>query len=211
MQTFILDFDLYNSASMLDTLRLSKQLTEGYQIDNILTNNKSGAWSNHPIVLLHKQNISFFHFYLHTIAIECAKRNINHKFIPKYENYALLATIPHWLTTDFVYRHRQALLFKTALKLAVYEYCYYSNNTHLVPSNANFGIYGIELREYLVDNINKYHIFIGDLNKQHPLNSNIFTGHKRVTKKMIDSATYVYGTYQHYWPTLDHKIDYLWS
>jgi len=53
MQTFLPFAAKRDSLEALDNKRLNKQILETYQILNILTgNSKSGAWRNHPAVLM---------------------------------------------------------------------------------------------------------------------------------------------------------------
>ena len=55
MQTFIPSSDYEYSAQILDNKRLNKQILEGYQIMKILSGaSESGAWRNHPAVLMWK-------------------------------------------------------------------------------------------------------------------------------------------------------------
>ena len=53
MQTFLPSADYEYSAQTLDNKRLNKQILEGYQILKILSGaSESGAWRNHPAVLM---------------------------------------------------------------------------------------------------------------------------------------------------------------
>lgn len=55
MQTFLPSIDYEYSAQTLDNKRLNKQILEGYQILKVLSNaSPSGAWRNHPAVLMWK-------------------------------------------------------------------------------------------------------------------------------------------------------------
>lgn len=55
MQTFLPSFDYEHSAQYLDNKRLNKQILEGYQILKILSGaSETGAWRNHPAVLMWK-------------------------------------------------------------------------------------------------------------------------------------------------------------
>jgi hypothetical protein len=55
MQTFLPSSDYEYSAQALDNKRLNKQVLEGYQIMKILSGaSESGAWRNHPAVLMWK-------------------------------------------------------------------------------------------------------------------------------------------------------------
>jgi hypothetical protein len=53
MQTFLPSADYEYTAQTLDNKRLNKQILEGYQILKILSGaSESGAWRNHPAVLM---------------------------------------------------------------------------------------------------------------------------------------------------------------
>jgi Pyrimidine dimer DNA glycosylase len=53
MQTFLPSADYEYAAQTLDNKRLNKQILEGYQILKILSGaSESGAWRNHPAVLM---------------------------------------------------------------------------------------------------------------------------------------------------------------
>lgn len=55
MQTFLPHSDFEASAQALDNKRLNKQILEGYQILKVLSGaSESGAWRNHPAVLMWK-------------------------------------------------------------------------------------------------------------------------------------------------------------
>lgn len=55
MQTFLPGSDYEYSAQVLDNKRLNKQILEGYQILKVLSGaSPSGAWRNHPAVLMWK-------------------------------------------------------------------------------------------------------------------------------------------------------------
>lgn len=55
MQTFLPLADYEYSAQTLDSKRLNKQILEGYQILKVLSGaSESGAWRNHPAVLMWK-------------------------------------------------------------------------------------------------------------------------------------------------------------
>ncbi len=55
MQTFMPFQDYEYTAQVLDNKRLNKQILEGYQIMKVLSGaSESGAWRNHPAVLMWK-------------------------------------------------------------------------------------------------------------------------------------------------------------
>jgi Pyrimidine dimer DNA glycosylase len=57
MQTFLPYSDYEASAQTLDNKRLNKQILEGYQILKVLSGaSPSGAWRNHPAVLMWKNS-----------------------------------------------------------------------------------------------------------------------------------------------------------
>lgn len=77
MQTFLPHEDFAQSASVLDSKRLNKQLLEGRQIYGILASGKlTGAWVNHPAVKMWRGCNDYLFGYLEQIKIECVKRGI---------------------------------------------------------------------------------------------------------------------------------------
>ena len=78
MQTFVPFADLQDSAAILDNRRLNKQLLEGRQIYKILSSNqRSGAWANHPAVRMWRNYDTGFFSYLQAIKDECVYRGIS--------------------------------------------------------------------------------------------------------------------------------------
>jgi hypothetical protein len=78
MQTFVPYPDFQESAAVLDSRRLQKQLLEGRQIYNIVSDQATTkGWRRHPAVLMWKgYDTAFFH-YLTAIKEECVSRGIN--------------------------------------------------------------------------------------------------------------------------------------
>ena len=78
MQTFVPYADFIESASVLDNKRLNKQLLEGRQIYQILTENRTrGAWVNHPAVRMWRNYDNALYSYLGAIKNECDLRGIS--------------------------------------------------------------------------------------------------------------------------------------
>lgn len=78
MQTFITSHDFNESAQSLDKKRLNKQLLEGRQILKILaTNQQSGAWANHPAVVMWRGYERMFYNYLVAVKDECVERGVS--------------------------------------------------------------------------------------------------------------------------------------
>lgn len=77
MITFITDRDMGKIAKNLDSKRLFKTgLLEAYQILDILVNQKTGAWSNHPTVKMWRgYEIALFH-YIKICWVELQSRRI---------------------------------------------------------------------------------------------------------------------------------------
>lgn len=77
MQTFVPFKSKSLSAAALDNKRLNKQLLEGRQIYKILaTNQRSGAWTNHPAVKMWRNYDTGLYSYLLAIKEECDIRGI---------------------------------------------------------------------------------------------------------------------------------------
>lgn len=79
MQTFLSEYSFTESAQVLDTKRLVKQLLEGRQIFSVLSGN-TNAWKNHPAVKMWRGYELALYNYLYCIAQEMADRGY------KYEN-----------------------------------------------------------------------------------------------------------------------------
>jgi hypothetical protein len=77
MQTFLPFSDYELIAETLDNKRLNKQILEGYQILKILSGaSESGAWRNHPAVLMWKNSEHYLDEYINYMAIEANYRGI---------------------------------------------------------------------------------------------------------------------------------------
>lgn len=77
MQTFVPYADFAESAAVLDSKRLNKQLLEGRQIYKILTENRTkGGWVNHPAVKMWRNYDTGLYAYLVDIYKECVVRGI---------------------------------------------------------------------------------------------------------------------------------------
>jgi hypothetical protein len=77
MQTFMPSKTFNTSAEMLDNKRLNKQILEGYQILNVLSNDDPHAgWRNHPAVKMWKNSEHFLYSYILAMVAEANKRGI---------------------------------------------------------------------------------------------------------------------------------------
>lgn len=77
MQTFVPFDNNKDSAAVLDSKRLNKQLLEGRQIYSILLSKRtSGAWVNHPAVKMWRNFHDALFLYLKDIKDECDHRGI---------------------------------------------------------------------------------------------------------------------------------------
>ena len=77
MQTFLPSSDYEHSAQILDNKRLNKQILEGYQIIKILSGaSESGAWRNHPAVLMWKNAEHSLMDYIDNMVYEANFRGI---------------------------------------------------------------------------------------------------------------------------------------
>ncbi len=119
MQTFLPYADFTATAKTLDRQRLGKQRVEAYQI--LLTNLKrqtetTGAWFNHPIVLM--WNGYEYALCLYAIAIcdewiaRGYKDNLKNFFVSKMESFDN-KNMPSWLgNEEFHLSHRSKLIQK---------------------------------------------------------------------------------------------------
>ena len=77
MQTFVPFVSFSESASVLDSKRLNKQLLEGRQVYGIISTNKDrGAWVNHPAVKMWRNHDVALFEYLLAMKNECVTRGI---------------------------------------------------------------------------------------------------------------------------------------
>jgi hypothetical protein len=77
MQTFLPSRTFNISAEMLDNKRLNKQILEGYQILNVLSNDDPHAgWRNHPAVKMWRGSEHFLYSYVLAMVAEANKRGI---------------------------------------------------------------------------------------------------------------------------------------
>ena len=77
MQTFLPYKDFQKSAEALDNKRLNKQILEGYQILNVLSNDDPRAgWRNHPAVKMWRGHEKALLEYVMTCVREADKRGI---------------------------------------------------------------------------------------------------------------------------------------
>ena len=77
MQTFLPSADYEYAAQILDNKRLNKQILEGYQIMKVLSGaSESGAWRNHPAVLMWKGSEHYLNSYIDQMVFEANYRGI---------------------------------------------------------------------------------------------------------------------------------------
>jgi len=77
MQTFLPFSDYEYTAQVLDNKRLNKQILEGYQILKVLSGaSESGAWRNHPAVLMWKGSETHLMDYIDHMVYEANFRGI---------------------------------------------------------------------------------------------------------------------------------------
>lgn len=77
MQTFLPEPTIRECARALDNKRLNKQILEGYQILKVLSNaSPSGAWRNHPAVLMWKNHEIALLSYIKSMITEAKNRGI---------------------------------------------------------------------------------------------------------------------------------------
>jgi len=157
MQTFVPYPDVDLSAMALDSKRLNKQLLEGRQVYKILaTNQRSGAWVNHPAVKMWRNYDTGLYHYLTAIRDECDRRGISWQ-----KNWDAIQTMhdnnwhrgdkavmPAWWNDDRVHAsHRHNLYVKDSEYYSVFdnepnspccEKCNYFWPTHTLYYNNEF-------------------------------------------------------------------------
>ncbi len=206
MQTFILDIDFITSATMLDSARLNKQSMECHQIYQVLMG-KSKAWAHHPVMKMWENNYVSFLSYCYSIAFECSERKIKSPYASYFKMVCVdsqnVEDNPIWLDEDFINRHRMALLFKTALKDAVYDYSFMND----VP------VIDVHLNDDFVKFIDRKNISLksADIIKQYPVGKPIYKYKRVATIPMITRSCVDYNNYKRSFGDIEHKIDYRWK
>lgn len=77
MQTFLPSQDFMQSAQILDSKRLNKQILECYQILNVLSGKSpTGGWRNHPAVLMWRGFERGLWAYVQAMIVEAKSRGI---------------------------------------------------------------------------------------------------------------------------------------
>jgi hypothetical protein len=110
MQTFLPYRDFTKTAKALDYRRLGKQRVEARQILDIISNNKTGAWSNHPAVNMWRGYSEALSEYSDCIISEWIKRGYRNNM---EINGIIAFTYPPWLGDEnFHLSHRSNLLRK---------------------------------------------------------------------------------------------------
>ncbi len=122
MQTFLPYSDFIKTAKVLDYRRLGKQRVEARQILDIITNNKRGAWSNHPAVNMWRGYSEALSEYGDCIIMEWIGRGYRNNM----EILGIKANLyPFWLgNEDFHRSHRSNLVRKAPEyygKIWIYE------------------------------------------------------------------------------------------
>lgn len=195
------------TAQYLDKTRLNKQLVECFQMHKVLSGVAQG-WKNHPCVKMWEYFPDSFSGYCYAIASSCEKRGIENKLSPYFLQFKPIDSCfiaPSWVDTDFIERHRQALLYKTALKAMVYDFSLLSNTPiNLVTLNARF----IEF----VDSIFwRYKICSNYLSTIYKPGVEIYHTKRVASVKMYQSAVADFNHYHALFPNREHKIDYKWG
>jgi hypothetical protein len=133
MQTFLPSSDYEYSAQALDSKRLNKQILEGYQILKVLSGaSESGAWRNHPAVLMWKNAENSLMDYIDHMVYEADWRGIktdknvsNLKTLKSAFSHMWGGSVPIWQKPEHVKRvvdsHKANLYRKDALIYAEYQ------------------------------------------------------------------------------------------
>ena len=134
MQTFLPYGDYEASAQTLDNKRLNKQILEGYQILKVLSGaSPSGAWRNHPAVLMWERSENELHGYIQHMIYEADCRGIktdknahNIRVLKRDHGHKWGNEVPFWMESDITLRcitttHRVNLFKKDPLYYARFQ------------------------------------------------------------------------------------------
>lgn len=133
MQTFLPSIDYEYNAQVLDSKRLNKQILEGYQIMKVLSSaSESGAWRNHPAVLMWKNAEHSLMDYINHMVYEADIRGIktdknvsNLKALKLSFSNRWGKSTPIWQKPEHVYRltesHKANLYRKDSIAYSEYR------------------------------------------------------------------------------------------
>jgi hypothetical protein len=135
MQTFLASTNTLKAARALDNKRLNKQILEGYQILNVLSGrSKTGAWKNHPAVLMWKGYEHGLWEYIRGMVSEASLRGIKTENNVKNLNALYTECAQDWGNSHpafwrdenkvmrIITTHRANLFKKDPLYYAHYQY-----------------------------------------------------------------------------------------
>lgn len=114
MQTFLPYESFYESAKVLDNLRLGKQRVEAHQILQAILH--GGGWANHPATLMWRDTPVALAAYGAVICLEWIDRGFQDTLLEKFLEYPIEEPYdePWWLgLDDFHASHRSNLLRKS--------------------------------------------------------------------------------------------------
>ena len=112
MQTFLPSFVYEYSAQALDSKRLNKQVLEGYQIMKILSGaSETGAWRNHPAVLMWRGHEEALNQYGREMCLEWIARGYNDSML---ERFVCVGDpdLPSWLGDTRLHLSHQSNLIR---------------------------------------------------------------------------------------------------
>lgn len=150
MQVFLSEYTFPESAKVLDTKRLVKQLLEGRQIMTILANESpSGAWKNHPAVKMFRGHERTLFAYLYAIKEEMRERGYKweNNWDVIYDTYmrnfiSQKQEAPKWMLNDefnrVVITHRGRLHAKAPDLYPQYESEYNIHRDYVCCEKCNY-------------------------------------------------------------------------
>lgn len=139
MQTFLPSRNFVTVAKILDSKRLNKQILEGYQILNVLSNmSPTGGWKNHPAVKMWRGHEMTLYKYIGAMIDEAKLRGI--KTDKNEENIANLfnkvgdswgESVPNWYFDEkkimrIITTHKANLFNKDPMYYAHFGYAKHS-------------------------------------------------------------------------------------
>lgn len=211
MQTFVPYSTYTDSAGILDNRRLNKQILEGIQIleivtqESIITKNvsKNTGWVNHPAVNMWRDCPNGLMNYIESCINEWISRGFEPKnMINAYYNFTNgyfleYVSYPEWWNGNIHVSHAKALLFKSVVKMVTYAL---SHNYQITIRDVYY-----KYPNKLYENLERFNV-VGSVAKEiKKYNQNTI-----VSALSAQKEAQIYLTYNNKFEKLIPELDYYW-